>query len=134
MHDNAHRHAAAVGAGKLLRKDDRIPIVRVRAAILFGIVQPQKAQITHLLEEVMGRKDARLLPLIHMGIDLFFYECAHALAKHLVFFGKVHWAVVHGWEPPLAKRFGERWKLMIPSGLRPSPRRRASRRSLQARF
>ncbi len=57
-------------AAQFLRHHDRIGIVEPGAAEFDRLVQPEKAEIAELLEQLVGRKLTGRLPFVDMRIDL----------------------------------------------------------------
>ena len=80
LHADGHGDGAVIGAGDLLREGDDIGIIQTHAAKFLGLVNAQEALLAHLLEQFVGREASRLLPLVHMGVDLRRHEAAHGIA------------------------------------------------------
>jgi hypothetical protein len=90
MHANRHRHAAAFDGAKLLGHHHGVGIVEALSAIFNGLVETEKSKVAHLLEELMRRKDAGLLPFVDMRIYFGGDEFLQAAAQLLVLGRELH--------------------------------------------
>src|SRR6185312_1562545 len=93
----------------------RVGVVEPLAAELLRLVQPQEAEIAELLEQLMGREDVGLLPLVDVRIDLGRDESLQAAADFVVIGGEEHLAFLsfrggrEAGEPGISIRFGNIW-------------------------
>ena len=86
LHGHAHRQAAGIGVGHLLRQDERAVIVAALPAVLLGLVETQEPQLAHAREHRVGER--RLLPLLGVRRELFDGEAADRLAQLFVLVGE----------------------------------------------
>ncbi len=87
LHEQAHRHARRAPARILLGLGDAEPVVASPAAVLFGEVGTQDAEVARLLEQLVGEKSV-FLPLVGVRPDLAFDECPDHPPELLVLFLK----------------------------------------------
>ena len=90
LHANRHRDAAAVDVSQRFGHRQRVGVVQPRAAVFFGLGQPQQAQIAQFLEHLVRRKDLRRFPFVHMRVDFFVDQALQRLLDFQVFVGVVH--------------------------------------------
>src|SRR5450830_1467841 len=90
LHANRHGHAAAVDVAQGLGHGQAVAVVQAGAAVGLGLGQAQQAQLPHLLEHLVGRKDLGLFPFVHMGVDLGVDEALERLLDFAVLMGELH--------------------------------------------
>ena len=88
LYADGHGDRAMIGGADLLREGHDIGIIQAHAAEFRGLINAQETLPTHLLEQLVGREAARLLPRVHMGVDLGRHEPADGIAQLLVLIGK----------------------------------------------
>src|SRR5690348_3721309 len=70
MDADCHGDGRAAASAQRLAERHLIGIVEALAAEPLGLVDAEEALAAHLLEELMRREDAGLLPLVDIGVDL----------------------------------------------------------------
>src|SRR5579883_47615 len=83
LHADRHGDGPAARSAERLAEGDLVGIIETEPAELLGLVDPEEALIAHLLEDLMRREDAGLLPFIDERVDLRlaeFGDRAHELA------------------------------------------------------
>ncbi len=95
LDEQAHRHTRGATAGQGLALGDGEPVVAAAAAHVLGVVGPEDAELTRLLEDPVG-EELVALPFVDVGGELLLGKGLDLLAKELVFFGE---GVGHGRRP-----------------------------------
>ena len=67
LHPDRHRHPAAIDRAEFFRHHQRIAVVEPLPAELDRLVEPEKAEIAELLEQLVRRENVRLLPFVDDG-------------------------------------------------------------------
>jgi hypothetical protein len=87
LHEEAHRHARGEASRQLLRLRDGEPVVTARAAVLFGVVRAEDAELARSLEHLVG-EELGLLPLVGVRSELLRRELANGVAEVVVLLAK----------------------------------------------
>ncbi len=66
-----------------------IPVIQPLAPVLGVIANAQEAEAAHLFKQFLQRGDAVFFPLIHIGVDLFFYKIGHGTTHPVMLFGEI---------------------------------------------
>ena len=90
LHADRHRHAAAADRAELLGHHQRVTVIQSLPAKFHRLVEAEKSEVAEFLEQLMGRKDVRLLPFIDERIDLGRDEFLQDAARFVVVGGKEH--------------------------------------------
>src|SRR5690606_24916528 len=90
LHADRHRHAAAIDVARRLVEDGAIGIIEPRTAIGLRLGDTEQAEIAHLLENLMGRKNLRLFPFINVRIDFLVDEFTNGAPQFFMFAGQFH--------------------------------------------
>ena len=95
LHPDRHRHAAASDGAELFGHHQRVAVIEPLATELDGLVEPEKAEIAELLEQLMRWKLFGLLPFVDEGIDFGGNEFLHGPAGLVVIGGEEHFVPCH---------------------------------------
>ena len=95
LHEEAHREAGEAAVHELLGVGGREPPVEPLPAPLLGHADPEEAELTRLLEDLV-REVARLLPRVGVGGELGEAPVADRLPQHLVLRAELGVAAVAG--------------------------------------
>jgi hypothetical protein len=93
LHPDRHRHPAAPDRAELFRHHQRIAVIEPLPAIFNRLVEPEKAEIAELLEQLVRGKDFRLLPFIDKRIDFRGDEFLQDAAGVFVVSGEEHYLI-----------------------------------------
>src|SRR5262249_24713925 len=97
LHADRHAERAAARGAELLDDHRLVRVVEAHAAELLGLVDAEQAERAHLLEDVVQRHEAGVLPRLGVRVDLLVEEVADRAAQLVVLFGQAH-------APNLARR------------------------------